>query len=180
MAYEFVIARILSGHFGGSIFVWGGLISTVMAGLALGAYLGGKFSDKEFPHKWISRSFFICSALVLGLSFSQVPLIQLFGSAFDVKKAILLSSFSLYFFPSFFMGTISPLLVESLSRLQGQGKAGFFSGQISSLNTAGSIAGTLFTSFVWIPAMKLDQIILIIAILLSLCGFISLKLNHKA
>src|SRR3970040_613681 len=49
MALEIVGSRVLAPYFGSSIFVWGSLISVVLAGLSLGYYLGGRLSDREPP-----------------------------------------------------------------------------------------------------------------------------------
>ena len=47
MALEIVGSRVLAPHFGSSIFVWGSLISVVMAALSIGYYWGGWLSARE-------------------------------------------------------------------------------------------------------------------------------------
>src|ERR1043165_2564934 len=47
MALEIVGSRVLAPYFGSSIFVWGSLISVVMAALSLGYYWGGWLSARE-------------------------------------------------------------------------------------------------------------------------------------
>ena len=44
MALEIVGSRVLAPYFGSSIFVWGSLISVVMAALSIGYYWGGRLS----------------------------------------------------------------------------------------------------------------------------------------
>lgn len=47
MALEIVGSRVLAPYFGSSIFVWGSLISVVMAALSIGYYWGGWMSARE-------------------------------------------------------------------------------------------------------------------------------------
>src|SRR5918996_3309410 len=47
MALEIVGSRVLAPHFGSSIFVWGSLISVVLAALSIGYYWGGWLSTRE-------------------------------------------------------------------------------------------------------------------------------------
>src|ERR1043165_253651 len=47
MALEIVGSRVLAPYFGSSIFVWGSLISVIMAALSLGYYWGGWLSARE-------------------------------------------------------------------------------------------------------------------------------------
>jgi len=47
MALEIVGSRVLAPHFGNSIFVWGSLISIVLAALSLGYYWGGWLSERS-------------------------------------------------------------------------------------------------------------------------------------
>ena len=44
MSLEIAGSRILAPHFGSSIFVWGSLISVVMASLSIGYYWGVGFA----------------------------------------------------------------------------------------------------------------------------------------
>ena len=46
MGLEIVGSRILAPYFGNSIFVWGSLISVVLAALSLGYWLGGMVADR--------------------------------------------------------------------------------------------------------------------------------------
>ncbi|HEX2227546.1 MAG TPA: fused MFS/spermidine synthase, partial [Candidatus Binatia bacterium] len=47
MGLEIAGSRVLAPHFGSSIFVWGSLISIVMAALSVGYYWGGWLSARE-------------------------------------------------------------------------------------------------------------------------------------
>ena len=45
MSFEILGSRVLAPNFGNSVFVWGSLISTFLAGLSAGYYWGGKIAD---------------------------------------------------------------------------------------------------------------------------------------
>ena len=47
MSLEIVGSRVLAPYFGNSIFVWGSLISVVLAALSVGYYWGGWLSARE-------------------------------------------------------------------------------------------------------------------------------------
>src|SRR5207249_7747851 len=47
MGLEIVGSRVLAPYFGSSIFVWGSLISVVLAALSIGYYWGGWLSARE-------------------------------------------------------------------------------------------------------------------------------------
>ena len=47
MALEIVGSRVLAPYFGNSIFVWGSLISVVLAALSVGYFWGGWLSERS-------------------------------------------------------------------------------------------------------------------------------------
>src|ERR1700688_1276996 len=46
MSFEMLGSRYLSPYFGGGIYTWASLISTVLAALCAGYFLGGSFADR--------------------------------------------------------------------------------------------------------------------------------------
>lgn len=161
MSFEFVAARVLSAEFGGSLSVWGSLISTIMAGLFVGSITGGYITRKQ-PTLPLFPFLFLCT-LSLGIAnYAQKSVVSFLALLLSFNAAILVSSFSLYFVPSLFLGLCSPILVHNLTTKQSESKehpgAGFISGLVSGAGTAGSIGGTLVVSFYWIPAMGLQNI----------------------
>ena len=46
LAVEIAASRVLAPFFGNSLYVWGALIGVVLAGLALGYWLGGALADR--------------------------------------------------------------------------------------------------------------------------------------
>jgi predicted membrane-bound spermidine synthase len=176
MSFEFVAARILSAHFGGSMMVWGGLISVIMAGLCLGSVLGAKVTKFNPKDKDMSFYLFLSSIGILFTSLGQNTIIELCSSSLSMELAILVSSTLIYAIPSILLGMTSPLLVHLKAKLDINGSAGYTSGVVSAYNTMGSIIGTLFVSFYWIPAMGLMGIGLCLSMaLMVLAGVISAR-----
>ncbi len=53
MGLELVGLRLLAPRFGASIYVWGGLLGTIMAALALGYLAGGALADRLPRPRWV-------------------------------------------------------------------------------------------------------------------------------
>ena len=171
MSFEILGSRILAPHFGNDVFVWGSLIGVFLAGLALGYWAGGKLADQVTDLR--------CFALLLlapGLILCLFPLycdavnFWIFNRQYGMRVEPLLASIVLFFFPTIFMGAVSPYAVKLQVRnidLVGTGV-----GNLYALSTLGSIAGTLLTSFYLITLMGIRKIIVLEGALLLLMGII--------
>jgi hypothetical protein len=53
MGLELVGLRLLAPRFGASTYVWGGLLGTIMAALAIGYLLGGALADRRPRPPWV-------------------------------------------------------------------------------------------------------------------------------
>src|SRR5512139_1167645 len=53
MGLELVGLRLLAPRFGASTYVWGGLLGTIMAALAVGYLLGGALADRRPRPGWV-------------------------------------------------------------------------------------------------------------------------------
>src|SRR5207247_10476319 len=69
MALEIVGSRVLAPHFGSSIFVWGSLISVVLAALSIGYYWGGWLSARELSYGKLLTLLLIPGILIFFLPF---------------------------------------------------------------------------------------------------------------
>jgi len=57
MVIELIAARILAPYIGVSLYTWTSIIGVILAGIALGNFLGGKLADKyPVPRYWPSYS----------------------------------------------------------------------------------------------------------------------------
>ena len=60
MIVELIAARLLAPHIGVSLYTWTSIIGIILAGIALGNYLGGKIADR-YPSRCYWQP---CSSLV--------------------------------------------------------------------------------------------------------------------
>jgi len=151
LVIELVAGRILAPHVGVSLYTWTSIIGVVLAGISLGAWAGGWLADRRpFPSTlgWLLLASGITALLIapaadaLG---SDHRLQAAIGMARTLPQRVVLLATLLFFLPSFFLGTISPVAVKlAVGDLQ---KAGRVVGKIYAFSTLGAIAGTFTTGF---------------------------------
>ncbi|HEX2928515.1 MAG TPA: fused MFS/spermidine synthase, partial [Candidatus Binatia bacterium] len=130
MALEIVGSRVLAPYFGSSIFVWGSLISVVMAALSIGYYWGGWLSAREPTYGKL-----LLLLLIPGVLIFFLPLIYpsvndwIAGVDFGNRLNPLIACSVLFLLPGIFLGTISPYVIRLAA---------------TQLHTVGSTAGTLY------------------------------------
>jgi predicted membrane-bound spermidine synthase len=92
------------------------------------------------------------------------PLLQFFVSAIDdIKLGSLAASLTIMFFPVTFLGMYSPFAIRLM--LRSRQSSGVVSGTVYGVSTAGSIVGTLGTTFFLIPLIGSRAITLALGIL---------------
>jgi len=184
MALEIVGSRVLAPYFGNSIFVWGSLISVVLAALSLGYYWGGRLSDRNPSFARLLILLLIPGVLIFLLPFIYTPVNLWIATAdFGIRLNPLIASSIYFLLPGIFLGTISPyairLAATTLSRV------GSTAGTLYAVSTCGSIVGTLVTAFYLIPAVGVRNIIhflglTLIALSLLLLPLARLRLDKVA
>ena len=158
LGLEIVGSRVLAPYFGSSIFVWGSLISTFLAGLTLGYYVGGFLADRK-PHLTaMAGLILVAGVLVVILPVVSPPVSRTIASVdFGPRLNPLLATLCLFFLPSVFMGTVSPYAIKlSASSLATIGNT---AGLIYAISTAGSIVGALLTAFYLIQMIGVRSIL---------------------
>ncbi|MDI6817095.1 MAG: fused MFS/spermidine synthase [Actinomycetota bacterium] len=158
LIYEVVWTRELSLVFGSTVYAVSMMLASFMSGLSLGAFLGGKWADRS------ENLFALFGKLELGIAvfgLLTIPLIQLLPTLYFFVFNTLKPGFALFFFlqlllsfgimlvPTTFMGATFPVVVKintaSIEAL------GHDAGNAYSVNTIGSIAGSLSAGFLLIP-----------------------------
>jgi predicted membrane-bound spermidine synthase len=147
MSLELSAFRLYAPYFGNSIYVWGSMISVVLAALASGYALGGWLADQ-------SKSGTVLYFIILGSGFYQLGIIFVVrailrwlwqsGEFFGTAIASLI-----IFVPTMTaLAVTGPFVIRLLARA---GHVGATAGKVYALSTAGSIAGVLTTSFFLVP-----------------------------
>jgi spermidine synthase len=150
MSFEMLGSRYLAPYFGAGIYTWASLISTVLAALCVGYFLGGALADRHPSPLVLGTTVAVGSIYLLVLPAFADPLLQFFVSEIDdIKLGSLASSLTIMFFPVTFLGMYSPFAIRLM--LRSRQNAGVVSGTVYGVSTAGSILGTLGTTFFLIP-----------------------------
>jgi spermidine synthase len=152
MSFEMLGSRYLNPYFGSGIYTWASLISTVLAALCIGYFLGGWLADRAPSLTVLGLTVIIGSIYILLVPvFAERMLETLLAGIDDVRTGSLVASMAILFFPVTFLGMYSPFGIRLL--LRDPNHSGRVSGAVYGINTFGSIVGTLGTTFFLIPMM---------------------------
>lgn len=163
MVIELVAGRIMAPYVGVSLYTWTSIIGVVLAGISVGAYLGGMLADRFPQPRTLGWLLFLSGLGALSIS----PLTSALGRwplETSLMLRILAVTALIFFVPSCLLGMISPVVVRlSLDRLE---RSGNIVGRIYAFSTLGSILGTFATGFFLISWMGTRNILLLMALIL--------------
>ncbi|OGP66553.1 MAG: hypothetical protein A2169_14490 [Deltaproteobacteria bacterium RBG_13_47_9] len=169
LVIELVAGRIMAPYVGVSLYTWTSIIGVVLAGISIGAYLGGLIADRYPRPSTLGWLLFLSG---LG-AFSISPLTNLVGGAHfqtSLMVRILLITTIVFFAPACILGMISPVVVKlTLNNLE---KTGNIVGKIYAFSTLGSILGTFATGFFLVSWMGTRHILITMGVILILSGLI--------
>ncbi|MGA2518917.1 MAG: fused MFS/spermidine synthase [Thermodesulfobacteriota bacterium] len=169
LVIELVAGRIMAPYVGVSLYTWTSIIGVVLAGISIGAYLGGRMADRYPRSSTLGWLLFFSG---LG-AFSISPLTSLVGGAqfqTSLMSRILLITTIVFFIPSCLLGMISPVVVKLT--LKNLDKTGNVVGKIYAFSTLGSILGTFATGFFLISWIGTRSILLTMGIILIVSALI--------
>ncbi len=167
MGFEMLGSRYLFPYFGGGIGTWAGLISTVLAALTIGYFIGGAIVDRHPSPRVIAVSSAVAAAYLALVPVSADPVMEIILDRIgDGPAGILIASSILLLLPLSFLGTFSPVAVRLL--LRSTAETGRIAGLVYGISTIGNIFGTLFTTFWLIPTLGSRNITYIYAGVLAL------------
>lgn len=160
---EILGTRIIAPYFGSSLYVWSSLISVTILSLAIGYFIGGWLADRKPEFKLL-----YILIILTGIAMLVIPrvdaAVQVFASSFGVRLGSLVATFILFTIPMVLLGMISPFAIKlRADQLQ---NIGLTAGGIFAVGTVGSFVGAILTGFFLIPAIGIEMIITIFAILL--------------
>lgn len=178
MALEIMGSRLLAPVFGDSVFVWGSLIGTVMASLALGYYVGGRVADVQPSFRNFSLIILAAGVTILLIPLSSSTVFEMvFYSGLGERYGPLLATFLLLAAPTTLLGMVSPYSIRLAAR--SVATVGGVSGSLYSVSTGGSILGTFFTVFVLVPAYGVRSIIFSLGVMLIAVALIGLSSKER-
>ena len=177
MSFEMLGSRYLNPFFGNGIYTWAALISTVMAALTAGYFLGGFIADRTVSAAVLGVIIVGASLYLLALpSFAESILSFVFDKVDNVRLGSLYSALAIMFLPAALFGVYSPFAIRLVLRTAH--RSGTVSGAVYGVSTAGSIVGTLGTTFFLIPAIGTRAITLLLGLAGMLCGLCLIALHR--
>jgi spermidine synthase len=179
MSFEMLGSRYLNPYFGSGIYTWASLISTVLAALCAGYFLGGLAADRWPSAAVLGITVLIGSAFILALPLFSERLLEAVLAAFDdVRSGSLAAAFAILFVPVTFLGMYSPFAIRLL--LRSAERSGAMSGTVYGISTLGSILGTLGTTFLLIPAIGTRAITITLGLAGIVSGLLLLAVQRRA
>lgn len=156
MVIELLGTRLIAPFYGTSLYVWSSLISVTMIALALGYFIGGRWSDKA-KSTGLSLIIAFAALLILLIPWLTRPVL-LATDSFGLRAGAFISALIL-FLPSLMMlGMVSPFAIKlSTSALSSVGNT---SGTIYAVSTLGSVIGTLILALFLFPLIGSREILI--------------------
>jgi spermidine synthase len=160
LIYEVTWTRALSLVLGNTVYALSTMLSTFMGGLAVGAYISGKYCDRKTD---LLFAFGLCE-LGIGISgLLSIPIIywmpslyvHVFQSFSDYPKIFyafqVLLCVLVMLVPTLLMGATFPIVSKRIT--QSMEEMGTKVGRAYSLNTLGAVGGSLAAGFFLIPTI---------------------------
>ena len=166
LVLEILAGRLLAPYLGLSLEVFTGIIGTILAGISVGAWVGGRAADRMNPARLVGP------LLVAGgiLAMVAPPIVDGLGPTMRRAGAgeILTMSALAFFAPAAVLSAVPPIVVKI--RLSTLAETGAVVGSYSATGTAGAIFGTFVTGFVLISAWPTRPIVLVVGVVLVVWG----------
>ena len=150
MVVEIVAARMLAPLVGMTVFSWTAVIATVLAGLSVGHWIGGRLADG--PPEVVSRRLFRMLAATAAVTTTPVLLVEPVFAAAEAAglgwmAATVLVAGICFLVPSLLAGAVTPILTAA-AVAEAPGRPGAVIGRMFALGAAGAILGTGLAGFV--------------------------------
>lgn len=165
LVVEILAARLLAPYLGVSLEVFTGIIGVILAGISLGAWLGGKAADRGEPRRLLGPLL-----ITGGLATLAAPLIiDVIGPSMGADPvSVVVAATAGFLAPAAILSAIPPVVVKV--QLESLDETGRVVGSYSAIGTAGAILGTFVTGFVLIAAFPTRPIVVVVGGLLTVAG----------
>lgn len=169
MAFEMLVSRMLTPHFGGDIYNWAAVISVVLFAMMVGYFVGGWLVDRVPTLRWAALFAAIAGASFLTVEFYVDPLaVFLLQTIDDVHVGLLIAAFVVQIVPIAALGAYSPIAIRvALSDVE---HAGRISGRIYAISTTGNVVGVLGAVFYLIRYVGVSDSITLLSVVCFACA----------
>jgi spermidine synthase len=167
LVLEILAGRLLAPYVGVRLETYTAVIGTVLAGIAVGTWLGGRLADRVDPRRTLGPLMVAGG----GLAMLSLPLVRVGGSSSTVEAdATLLLAMGGFFAPAAVLSAVNPTVVKL--QLRDLDVTGQVVGRLSALGTAGAIAGTFVAGFVLVAAAATSTVIVAVGAALVAAGLL--------
>jgi SAM-dependent methyltransferase len=166
LVLEIAAGRMLAPYVGVSLTTYTGIIGVILAGIALGAWAGGRAADAFGPVGLLGPTFILGGLAAM----ASVPIVDLTGTlglGTGVGAIVVLAAVG-FVLPAATLSAIAPMVVRGT--IVDVATSGSLVGRLSAAGTIGAISGTFLTGFVLLGAVPTRTIILATGALLVLLG----------
>jgi spermidine synthase len=155
LVLEILAGRLLAPYVGVTLETYTGVIGVVLAGIALGAWWGGRQADARDPRTMLGPVIAFGGLLALAC----LPLIRMFGPALAGRSPLSIVTLALlgFFAPATVLSAVTPMVVKI--QLESLRETGRTVGRLSAISTAGALFGTFTTGFVLLAAFPTPPIV---------------------
>ncbi len=163
---EIAAGRLLAPYVGVSLTTYTGIIGVILAGIALGAWAGGRLADRLDPATLLGPAF-ILGGLAAMAAVPVVGAVGGLGLGGDPVAIVILATVG-FVVPAAILSAVAPLLVRA--SLVDLSSSGSLVGRLSAIATLGAISGTFVTGFVLLGLVPTRLLIAGTGALLVLVG----------
>jgi spermidine synthase len=156
LVLEILAGRLLAPYIGVTLETFTGIIGVVLAGIALGTWVGGRVADRVDPRRVLPHTLILGGATAI----MAVPLIRWIGPglAGSGPTGVVTLTTVGFLIPAALLSAASPLVVKIV--LTDLALTGHVVGRLSAIGTAGSLVGVFVTGFVLIAAFPTTPVII--------------------
>lgn len=166
LVLEILAGRLLAPYVGVSLDTFTGIIGVVLAGIAAGAWTGGRLADRFDPRELLPIALTLGGAAAIG----TVPIIRIMGPGADGSSplTIIVLAGMAFFLPAALLSAVSPLTVKA--QLHDVDHTGRVVGRVEALGTAGSLTGVFGTGFILVAEFPTTPVIIVLGAVLVITG----------
>jgi spermidine synthase len=167
LVIEILAARLLAPYLGVSLEVFTGIIGVILAGISVGAWLGGRAADRGDPRK-LPGPLLVAGGVT---ALASPLIIDSVGPSLSTDASSIVFAATIGFFvPAALLSAVAPVIVKI--QLDSLDVTGRVVGSYSAIGTAGAILGTFATGFVLLSAFPTRPIVLVLGVVLAGIGLV--------
>lgn len=167
LVLEIIAGRLMAPYVGVSLETFTGIIGTILAGIAVGAAVGGALADRHDPMRLIAQALFYGGAL----TWLSIPIVTGLGPGVGTGPVgIVALAASGFVLPTAVLSGIGPMVAKL--QLGSIDETGSVMGRLSAASTLGALLGTFGTGFVLIALLPIRTIIVAIGAILVIAGLL--------